>query len=71
MEPEYPPQRIFTLILLGMGIFFLSAVFLIFFCQVALGAWRPYLVQIAVIAWLASLPLTYLIWEQVEKRHRP
>lgn len=59
-----------TLILLGLGIFFLLATLLSMSCLLVFGEWRPYLVQIAGTAWVGSLPLTYLVWVWIEKRYR-
>ena len=71
MEPDYPPRRGFTLVLLGMGIFYLVAALLSLYYWLAFGAWQPYLGQIAGIALVVSIPTTYLIWKYYEQRRGP
>lgn len=70
MVPDYPPQRGLILALLGMGIFYLVAAALSLYYTLTFGAWRPYLVQIAGIALVVSIPVAYLIWSAYEQRRR-
>jgi uncharacterized membrane protein len=71
MEPDYPPRRGLILALLGMGIFYLVVTVLSLYYTLTFGAWRPYLVQIAGIALVVSIPITYLIWSVYEQRRGP
>lgn len=53
-----------------MGIFFFVAALLSFYCWLSFDTWRPYLSQIAGIALIVSIPLTYVVWGYYEQQRR-
>lgn len=48
--------------LLGMGIFFLIAALLALLVWLTIGNWRHFLMEIAFVATLASIPVAYFLW---------
>lgn len=54
--------RALTLMLLGMGVFFLNAALLALIAWISMGDWRLFITELAVIAALLSVPMTYYAW---------
>lgn len=68
MGSDYPPRRGLILLFLSMGIFFLAAALLSLYCWLSFDTWQPYLSQIAGIALMVSIPLTYYVWGYYEQQ---
>lgn len=60
--PDSPWRRGLLLILLGMGAFFLLAALLALIVWLTVGNWRSFLVEIAFVATLATIPAAYYLW---------
>ena len=59
---DYSWRRTVFLALLGTGVFFTIAALLALLTWFMLGAWRPFLTEIALLAALTTMPAAYLLW---------
>lgn len=60
--PERPLRRALFLMFLGMGTFFLIAALLALLVWLTAGHWRPFLLEIAFVAMLATIPTAFYLW---------
>ncbi len=60
--------RLWGLILLGAGIYQIIAAGIATFFWVIAGEWRDLILQIMVIAFWITLPVTYFIWQRLSTR---
>lgn len=65
----YPWQRAVLLMLLGMGIFFTIAALLALLVWLTMGDWRSFLEEIALVAFLATIPVAYYALGRYLDRH--
>lgn len=54
--------RALTLMLLGMGIFFLYVALLALLVWLTVGNWQSFLTELALVAALVSIPTAYYTW---------
>ena len=60
--------RLVGLILLGTGIYQVTAAGVATFFWIVAGEWRDLILQILVIAFWITLPVTYIVWQRLYGR---
>ena len=60
--PDRPVRRAFLLVLLGMGTFLLIAAMLALLVWLTAGDWRSFLMEIAFVAMLVTIPSAFYLW---------
>lgn len=67
--PDRPLRRALILMFLGMGTFFLIAALLVLLVWLTADRWRPFLLEIAFVAMLATIPPAFYLWREYVIHH--